>query len=247
MDKDLLARIDANKAELAQYRPLEEPFLAQLRAYYRVGLTWTSNALEGNSLTETETKVVLEDGLTVGGRPLRDLYEAVGHGLAYDYMFSLIHRNTITLEDIRKLHQLFYREIDSASAGQWRTQRIMVTGTEFVFPSPASIDSHMQDLERWIIGSRASLHPVEFAALLHLKLVTIHPFIDGNGRTARLLVNLALLQSGYTLAVVPPLLRVEYLEAIRRYQNKGDANPFCDFIGERVLETQKDLLRMLRE
>lgn len=242
---ELLSSIDQNKERLDAYRPLEEPLLSQLRAYYRVGLTWTSNALEGNSLTETETKVVLEDGLTVGGKPLRDLYEAVGHGQAYDFMFTLIKEHAITLTDIRRIHALFYRDIDGGNAGKWRRERIIVTGSDHVFPAPDSLQTHMEELEAWIERDRENYHPVEFAALLHLKFVTIHPFIDGNGRAARLLMNLALLQDGYTLAVVPPILRTDYLNAIRRYQSDGNSVPFCAFIAEQVQQTQEDLLRLL--
>lgn len=242
---ELLRSIDQNKERLDAYRPLEEPLLSQLRAYYRVGLTWTSNALEGNSLTETETKVVLEDGLTVGGKPLRDLYEAVGHGQAYDFMFTLIKERAITLPDICRIHELFYRDIDSDNAGKWRRERIFVTGSDHVFPAPDSLQAHMEELEAWIERDRGRYHPVEFAALLHLKFVTVHPFIDGNGRAARLLMNLALLQDGYTLAVVPPILRTDYLNAIRRYQSDGNSVPFCAFIAEQVQQTQEDLLRLL--
>jgi len=105
-------RIDANKAAIDGIRPFEGEYLLQLREYYRIGLTWTSNALEGNSLTEMETKILLEDGLTVGGKPLRDTLEAVGHSLAYDYMFGLLGERRITVNDIQALHRLFYKAID---------------------------------------------------------------------------------------------------------------------------------------
>ena len=102
----LFEKIDNNKALLDTVRPLEGEMLKQTRDYYRVGLTWSSNAIEGNTLTESETKILLEDGLTVGGKPLKDMYEAVGHGAAYDYMFSLMNGGAITVADIQKLHRL---------------------------------------------------------------------------------------------------------------------------------------------
>lgn len=244
---DLLARVDASKAALDAFRPLEEPLLSQIRDYYRVGLTWSSNALEGNSLTETETKVILEDGLTIGGKPLREVYEATGHAQAYDYMFTIVRGHSITLEDMKTLHRLFYKSIDEDNAGQWRKQRIIVTGSEYAFPGPGRVEAEMKALEDWVLHDRKSLHPVEFAALLHAKFVTVHPFVDGNGRTARLLMNLALLQDGYTPALVPPVLRADYLNAIRRFQMKQDSAAFCDFVAEQVLQTQKDLLRLLGE
>ena len=104
----------------------------------------------------------------------------------------------------------------------------------------------MGDLELWTINKRDSMHPVRFAAMLNLKFVTIHPYIDGNGRVARLLMNTALIQDGYMLAIVPPVLRQEYMTFIQRYQQKGAAEPFCNFIAERVLESEKEVMRLLK-
>ena len=238
-------KIDQYKAAIDAYRPLEGEMLKQTREYYRVGLTWSSNAIEGNTLTESETKILLEDGITVGGKPLRDIYEAVGHGEAYDYMFSLIHGDTITEENIRELHRLFYQQIDTDNAGQWRKVPIFVSGTTYAFPLPDALQVEISALAKWIKTERDNYHPVEFAALLHLKFVTIHPFIDGNGRTARLLCNLALLQRGYLPVIVPPILKAEYNDYIRVYQNKGSSAQFVDFIAEQEVETQKGMMRML--
>ena len=242
----LFERIDAHRGAIDTVRPFEGDTLAQLRDYYRVGLTWSSNALEGSTLTESETKIVLEDGLTVGGKPLRDVYEAVGHGAAYDFMFSLIGGGSITLEDIRELHRLFYRGVDEENAGQWRQKSIIVSGSSYRFPAPEAVPDEMEKLAAWISTERAKLHPVEFAAILHLRFVTVHPFVDGNGRTARLLMNLALLQAGYMLAIVPPVLRLEYNLAIGKYQKKKkDTAPFVELIAEQELETQKEIIRLL--
>ena len=242
---DVWNRIDINKEAISLLRPFKGSVLHQIREYYRIGLTWSSNALEGNSLTEVETKVLLEDGLTIGGKPLRDTLEAVGHSWAYDYMFSLLGERRITLDDIKSLHYRFYKFIDEGNAGVWRDSPIIVTGTDFVFPTPAELGILMEGVGRWIDEKRHSMHPARFASMLHLKLVTVHPFIDGNGRVARLLMNAALIQDGYMLAIVPPILRTDYLSAIRRYQQKGDADVFCDFIAERVLESEKDIMRLL--
>jgi len=241
----LYERIDANKAAIDAIRPFEGEMLCQLKAYYRVGLTWTSNALEGNSLTEIETKILLEDGLTVGGKPLRDIFEALGHSHAYDYMFNMLDERLITTEDVKTLHRLFYKSIDETNAGMWRNVGVFVTGSEYKFPAPSELEGLMAELECWSKSDREKMHPVRFAAMLHLKFVTVHPFIDGNGRVARLLMNTALIQDGYMLAVVPPILRQEYLSTIRRYQQKGSADSFCDFIAERVLESEKEVMRLL--
>jgi len=242
---NLYDRADALKTAIDAIRPFEGEMLRQLKAYYRISLTWTSNALEGNSLTEIETKVLLEDGLTIGGKPLRDTLEALGHSLAYDYMYSLLGKRRISTADTKTLHNLFFKAIDEANAGVWRDVSIIVTGTDYKFPAPSELDELMANLSKWIESERDKMHPVRFAALLHLKFVTIHPFIDGNGRVARLLMNAALIQDGYMLAIIPPILRKEYLSTIKNYQQKGLADPFCDFIAERVIETEKDIMRLL--
>lgn len=242
---NIYERLDANKAAIDRIRPFEGEYLRQLREYYRIGLTWTSNAIEGNSLTELETKILLEDGLTVGGKPLHDTFEALGHSHAYDYMFSLLGGRHISTEDIKTMHRLFYRSINEAHAGVWREVSIIVTGVRHEFPAPEKLDGLMTGLEQWIQSERNTLHPVAFAAMLHLKFVTIHPFIDGNGRVARLLMNTALIQDGYMLAVVPPILRQDYMAAIRQYQQQGHATTFCNLIADQVLESEKEIMRLL--
>lgn len=238
-------KIDRCHAAIDAVRPFEGHMLEQLKDYYRIGLTWSSNAIEGNTLTISETKVVLEDGLTIAGRPLRDFYETVGHGDAYNFMFTLMGEQRISAADIKAMHRLFYKGIDEGNAGVWRKEAVFVSGTDYVFPRPDELEGRMAELDAWIANERGKYHPVTFAGLLHLKFVTIHPFIDGNGRVARLLMNLALIQDGYQLAIVPPVLRAEYNDTIRQYQNKGKPEPFCDFIAERVYETQKEIMRLL--
>ena len=239
---DLFARIDANKQKIDMYRPMREPLLSELRAYYRIGLTWSSNALEGNSLTESETKVVLEDGLTVAGKPLRDHFEAVGHAQAYDAIWALLDPSiALTEADVLLLHKLFYSRIDEAQAGVYRDMRVFITGSRFIPPAQDKVPGLMVEFANWL--NTATLHPVEWAAQAHLRFVFIHPFIDGNGRVARLLMNLCLLRHGYTLVIVPPILRSEYIRLLEKAHT--DDAPFVDFIAERVLETQKDILRML--
>ena len=243
---NMYEKIDQNKAAIDRYRPFEGEMLKQTRDYYRVGTTWSSNAIEGNTLTESETKILLEDGLTVGGKRLKYTYEAIGHGKAYDYMFTLLKSEKITLENILMLHKLFYQNIDGENAGAWRKQPIFVSGSDYVFPLPEQLQEKMAELEKWIETEREKYHPVEFAALLHLKFVTIHPFIDGNGRTARLLTNLALIQKGYLPVIVPPIYKLDYNGFIRLYQSKGDSSKFIQFIAEQENETQKEMMRLLQ-
>ena len=127
----LYERIDRYKAAIDKLRPFEGDLLGQIKSYYRIGLTWSSNALEGNTLTESETKILLEDGLTVGGTPLRDTFEALGHAQAYDFMFTLLGRREITEEDALTMHRMFYKDIDGEAAGRYRDRPVIITGSKY--------------------------------------------------------------------------------------------------------------------
>lgn len=129
------------------------------------------------------------------------------------------------------------------AGGRLRTERVIITGSRYPTPAPEKIPGQMADLVQWMRDNGPSLHPVRFAAQVHKRFVFIHPFIDGNGRIARLLMNLCLLRHGYTLAIVPPILRGEYIALLERAHREDGG--FEYFIGERVLETQKDILRGL--
>lgn len=236
-------KIDHYKAAIDELRPFEGELLKELKAYYRIGLTWSSNAIEGNTLTESETKVLLEDGLTAGGKPLKDTFEALGHAQAYDFMFTLLHSRQITEGDALTMHRMFYKDIDPEAAGRYRTKPIIITGSKYAVCKVELIQAEMNKLFQWAAKERDQYHPVEFAAQLHKRFVFIHPFIDGNGRISRLLMNTALIQDGYMLAVIPPVLRQEYISLLERAHK--DDRPFMDFIAERVLESEKEIMRLL--
>lgn len=238
-----LKRIDLYQNTINELRPFEGEMLKQIKDFYRVGLTWTSNALEGNSLTESETKVLIEDGLTIGGRPLRDMFEAIDHAKAYDYMFTIIRNKEIIENDIRYLHKLFYKNIDEEFAGEYRDIPVFISGSNYPVSKVEDIQSEIEALCEWIRMERKNYHPVEFAALLYKKFVFIHPFKDGNGRVARLLMNTALIQDGYLPALIPPILRSEYISLLEKAHT--DKNSFINFIVDRELESQKDFLRLL--
>src|SRR4030066_694207 len=120
--KDILNKIDSLKFALDGYRPFSEHVVKQLRDYYRIGLTYTSNAIEGNTLTESETKVVIEDGLTIGGKSIREHSEAIGHARAYDHIYSLLNK-ALPEEDVLYLHRLFFQQIEPENAGKYRQRK----------------------------------------------------------------------------------------------------------------------------
>ena len=240
----MFEKVDQNKARIDALRPMQGNLLKQIRDYYKIGLTWSSNALEGNSLTETETKVLLEDGLTVGGKPIRDYYEATGHAKAYDYIYTLMQGEEIGEAQLKNIHRLFYFLIDEAQAGQYRQERVIISGSKYPVSPPEKIEPLMNEFFHWLHTQEKLLHPVEYAAKAHKEFVFIHPFVDGNGRVARLLMNLCLLRQGYTMAIIPPVLRGEYIALLEKAH--VDDSGFVHFIAERVEETQKDLLRLLK-
>lgn len=236
-------QIDSYKAKIDKIRPFEGEMLSKLKSYYKIGFTYSSNALEGNTLTMSETKILLEDGLTVGGKPLKDTFEALGHARAYDYMFTLLGNRSITEQDTLTMHRMFYREIDDANAGKYRKEEVFISGSSYPVTAAADVPREMTDLFHWAATERDKFHPVAFAAELHRRFVFIHPFVDGNGRLARLLMNTALIQDGYMLAVIPPLLRQEYIDSLESAHQNPE--PFREFVAARVLESQKEIMRLL--
>lgn len=239
-----LKKAAENNAKLVAMRPLPKETLKSLRAFYRVGLTYSSNAIEGNSLTETETKVVIEDGLTVGGKPLRDVYEALGHAKAYDRIHSLAKHKVLEESDILNLHKLFYQLIDKKNAGRYRTVPVFISGSHYALTPPQRIPAEMKKFVEWFNKNEPKMNPVEFAARAHQKFVFIHPFVDGNGRVARLIMNLALLRGEYTVAIIPAVRRMEYVAALE--SARKDVSAFVEFVADCVVSTQEDLLRLLK-
>lgn len=239
---ELIKKIDELHNQIHKLRPLSKETVLSLKEYYKIGLTWSSNAMEGNTLTESETKVVIEDGLTIGGKPLRDHLEAQGHAEAFDYMLGLVNKSDISEEDILMLHRLFYRKIDEDNAGVYRKSQVFISVSRYPLPVPDKVPQLMKDMIKKITSYRDKEHPVIAAAKAHLDFVFIHPFVDGNGRVARLLMNLILLQNGYNIAIIPPVLRAEYISSIETAHENRES--FVKLICRCVYETEKDYLRM---
>ena len=181
MDNNFFVKNDELKKEIDSFRPLSIDALSQIKEYYKIGLTYSSNALEGNTLDLAETKVVIEDGLTIGGKPLKDHFEALGHAKAYDKLLELAKKDNFDENDIKLLHKLFYSNIDDAQAGEYRKTQVIITGSDVEFPKPDELDSKMRDFVSKLYELKSNLHPIEYAAMVHILFVNIHPFIDGNG------------------------------------------------------------------
>jgi Fic family protein len=244
MFENKIKQCEEQKKIIDSFRPFSYEQTIQLKEHFKIGLTYSSNALEGNTLSLIETKVIIEDGLTIGGKTISEIQEATGHAKAYDFMFDLIQKDSLELSDILKLHKLFYEQIDSSNAGKYRDKPVFISGMDTKFPPPDKINQLM----KFFMQSTASLqdgqHPIEHAAVTHNKFVTIHPFLDGNGRTARLLMNLLLIRSGHTITIIPPVYRSEYIKCA--YEgNKNNHHEFINFLSCMVYESQKEYLSLL--
>jgi Fic family protein len=235
----LLAEIDRKKATLDSRRPLPAATVKTIRESVRLEWTYHSNALEGNTLTLRETQVVLE-GLTVGGgKTLKEHLEAVNHAQAVDYLQGVVNREQpLTQHVARQLHAVILRGIDDENAGRYRAVPVAISGSQHVPPSHVEIPPMMNDLFTWYEGEGQGLHPVVWAARYHHRFVYIHPFADGNGRTARLLMNLILISTGYPPAIIKadPQRRIAYLDALESASVSDELTPFEKVVAEAVDE-----------
>lgn len=241
--------IDTKKSKLESMRPLSKVQLKNLKQLYDVELTYNSNAIEGSTLSYSETKLILNEGLTIGGKKVSEHLEAINHKEALDFIESLSHlkSNEITLKDIRDIHYLILKGIATQDAGVYRTKPVGVrksNGEIFHFTNPLKVQEAMESFVMWL-KNEEGLHPVILSALVHYKFVSIHPFIDGNGRTARLLMNLILLQNSYPPAIIRVQDRVAYIQAIEKAQNEDNVEDFYEVIAsavEKSLDTYLEIL-----
>ncbi len=231
----ILARVSDKKAQLDTRRPLSQSELLRLKEYFDVAWTYNSNAIEGSTLTLRETEVVLHTGLTVGGKPLREHLAAVNHKHAIDFVEALARQGApITETAIRQIHALILKGVDDEEAGRYRRGGVRISGSEYLPPEAIAVPGLMQAL---VAGLEKPLwepdHPVTRAAAAHFGLVHIHPFADGNGRTARLLMNLLLLRAGYPPAVIRAQARLFYYEALD-HAHAGDPAAFMALVAAEV-------------
>ena len=241
-DRAPLAAIEAKKQRLDRLRPLSLEALARLEHYYDIEVTYASNAIEGNTLTAVETTLVIEKGVTIGGKPLRDHMEAIDHYEAMHYIRELGRQATpLTESDIRSLHALVVKRSQPEIGGKYADlPRFVRTETgRHMFPSPAEVPVLMGDLGRWLRDAPAT---VGTAFEVHLRLVGIHPFNDGNGRTARLLMNLILIRAGYPPIAIRPEDRLRYIHALQEAQAGRGTTGFDDLLFERLAMALDDYL-----
>ena len=241
----LLTTIAAKKERLDAMRPVSRAALLALQQSYDVELTYTSNAIEGNTLTLRETAELIEHGITVGGKPLRDHLEAVDHYAAVLWMRELAAKGTgIDEATVRELHRRIVARSQPEIGGIYSTLPRRIAGSPVIFPNPAKIPQLMQDYGEWL-GKAGHAPAASFEA--HYRLVAIHPFADGNGRTARLLMNLLLLREGYPPVAVRPEDRKTYLGTLEQGSVRDDLKPFLSFMHRRLDATLEEYLSALQE
>lgn len=229
-------RIEEKLCRLNDLRPLPQSALKKIQDHFRIEMTYNSNAIEGNSLTLKETFLVINEGITVKGKPLKDHLEARDHYLTLNYLYDLVENgkhHTISEHLIRSMHQLIMQETDKEWAGVYRNANVIISGADYIPPDALEVAHKMKELIDWIKGNKGNLHIIELAALLHHKLVYIHPFFDGNGRTSRIIMNLLLMQYGFPLVIILKNDRKKYYNVLSQ-ADKENYKPLVQFIAQSV-------------
>lgn len=240
IDKALYKRIIRKGGELNDLRPLPHGVLKKLRKQFAIELAYNSNAIEGNTLSLRETQLVIEEGITISGKPLRMHFEAINHQKAFEFLESIVKKRTkITEEVVKDIHKIILAGIDDESAGVYRRTNVRILGAVKSPPCFGKVPREMRAYVERVSKNPDRLNIIELAALIHYRLVGIHPFVDGNDRTTRLLTNLFLMSHGYPTTMVLKVDRKRYYDRLKQ-ADKGDIKPFVDFIG-RTVERSLDL------
>ncbi|NRD45103.1 Fic family protein [Corallococcus exiguus] len=217
-----------------------------LRHWFRIHHTYNSNAIEGNRLTLPETRAVVEDGITIAGKSLKDHFEAVNLAHALDFVEGLASKETVLGErDAREMHGIVLRGIDPENAGVYRRINVRIGGTVHVPPQAVQVPEEMQAFGEWLAGAKAE-HPVVVSAIAHTWFETIHPFVDGNGRTGRLLANLLLMREHYPAIVLLVEDRARYYTALDA-SHSGDITAMVELTLDRLDQSFEEYERAARE
>ena len=245
IDKRIHKRVLEKKKRLDNYRPLPASLVKKLKEQLCINYTYNSNAIEGNTLTLHETKLVIQEGITIGGKSLTEVLEAKNHPEAIDFIENLVSaEGEINENTILQLHKLIMAKI-IGDAGCYRTTGVIVTGAVFRPPPSAEVKQKMNELLDWLRRNPDEYTPMELAAVFHHRFVWIHPFVEGNGRTARLLMNAILMKNGYPfIAIVSTHDRPKYLKSLVE-ADMGDNSHFVNFIArcvEKSLDVYLDAL-----
>ncbi len=217
-----LDRIAHKKEQLDAFRPLPGIVVQSIKESLTLEWTYNSNSIEGNTLTLQETKLIIEEGMTIKGKPLREHFEAVNHQDAIGYIESLVSPTyLLTSRDVLDVHGMVLQRIEKEFAGRYRTAGVRIAGANFVPPNALRVNEFMDELIDWFNNEQLDLNPIIKVAIFHHRFVWIHSFFDGNGRTIRLIFNLLLMKDGFPPAIILKNDRKKYYDALN-LANTGD-------------------------
>lgn len=228
--ESILKAIEDKKKKLNLYKPFSKAFIKNMEEWYKIELTYSSNAIEGNTLTRQETAQIIEKGVTVKGKSITEHLEAVNHAHAFEYINSLKLKNIkeINKRIILDIHALILKDIDTQNAGMYRNIPVRIAGSTVTLPNPLKVPELMDEFIFWLHTYKENV--VKAAVDAHFKLVSIHPFTDGNGRCARLLMNLILITNKYPPTIIRKEDRKEYIDSIEKGQLSNDLSDYYLFM-----------------
>lgn len=245
---EVLAQLDDLKKCLDSFRPLDEAQLKNLLEAWDIKYTYESNRIEGNSLTLRETQLVIAKRMTLKNKTIEEHLEARNHQEAIYYIRDFAEKGTVLSEYfINSIHNIVLGGIDPLNAGKYREVIVEITGADHVPPQPYMVKKHMEDIFIWYNENKDTLHPVLLAANMHEKIVTVHPWVDGNGRTCRLIMNLILMQHGFPIARIlgDDEAREQYYMGLDTAQTENNSEPFQKIIASYVRISLFEFLAMV--
>ena len=216
---------------------LNEWLPKQLKIDLNIKWTYNSTGIEGNSYTLNQTRILLAEGITIGGKRLVEHLEIIGHSEAIEYLEDIIENNVeLTEREIKNIHSLVTKDIENVNSGAYRNNAVYISGSKHIPPQPYLVSEKMEELMLWYNNESKNIHPIERAAILHGEFVSIHPFIDGNGRTARLLLNFELMKNNYPAIIIEIEEREKYFDALEVGNLSGNWDKFTEFVREKCEE-----------
>ena len=216
---------------------LNELLSKHLKKDLNIKWTYNSTGIEGNSYTLNQTRILLAEGITIGGKRLVEHLEIIGHSEAIEYLEDIIENNVeLTEREIKNIHSLVTKDIENVNSGAYRNNAVYISGSKHIPPQPYLVSEKMEELMLWYNNESKNIHPIERAAILHGEFVSIHPFIDGNGRTARLLLNFELMKNNYPAIIIEIEEREKYFDALEVGNLSGNWDKFTEFVREKCEE-----------
>lgn len=241
--QEIRAKIEENRKKLQQLL-LNKDNQKVLNAWLKTELAYTSNGIEGNTLTRKETELAIEENLTSGAKPINHYLEAINHARAFEFILEAgKNKAKINESFVLQLHKIILSGIDNTNAGFYRSVRVRISGSETILPNPLKVPDLMADFGVWLTKVHGDV--LDFALEAHYRLVSIHPFIDGNGRTARLLLNAILLECGYAPIIIRKIDRRRYLSALETYQTRQNSEPYVNFMLSALNRSLKMMIDIL--